>query len=427
MLNVTIVNCYQDSNKGSCAIAWGLIRRLEATGFVKSISVVSIFGEEFPLFGSVFRHLEKAFPHVTFLASPIKSLVEMSAANGRPAAIKRWHWRMHVLRRLLELRTPSGLNRRIDQDAALQAISQSDLVIDRGGPFFAAGRSLLNPSLYFFAWPLLFAKRIGVPYAFAPESVGPLSSVSARVFVRNLFEGSQFITVREDHSKSALTACGIAPDRIKTMLDSAFWVEPDFSPRVAASLERYHLEPNRFLAVCCRQWIDSMMQPYHSELARTIDGLVPDVFPRAALVLNTYCEKGRFDDRAATRHLFGLVKKKSYVSIIEEDFCPAELVALYGQARLLLGTRLHSVILALAGGTPAVAVSYAGPKTIGIMRLLGLGSDVLEMEAFKADEACQAVRSAIDRQHDTMKGINALRSESDRLFRSLLEEILQSG
>ena len=57
-MKVTIVNCYHDSNKGSCAILWGLIRRLRQTGLVKSISLVSMFQKDHPFYESSLRHIK---------------------------------------------------------------------------------------------------------------------------------------------------------------------------------------------------------------------------------------------------------------------------------------------------------------------------------------------------------------------------------
>jgi colanic acid/amylovoran biosynthesis protein len=45
-----------------------------------------------------------------------------------------------------------------------------------------------------------------------------------------------------------------------------------------------------------------------------------------------------------------------------------------------VGTRFHSVILSLAAGTPALAISYHGYKTKGIMEMLDLGELVFDID-----------------------------------------------
>jgi polysaccharide pyruvyl transferase WcaK-like protein len=94
--------------------------------------------------------------------------------------------------------------------------------------------------------------------------------------------------------------------------------------------------------------------------------------------------------------------------LIDQDLSPAELSLVYGRCSLLLGTRLHSCILAACGGTPPLAVSYLGPKTMGVLGALGLGSHVQHIENLDAtrlaESACgligdrQAISASIERR-----------------------------
>ena len=53
--------------------------------------------------------------------------------------------------------------------------------------------------------------------------------------------------------------------------------------------------------------------------------------------------------------------------LVSDDLAPEELSYLYGRCQVLLGTRLHSCILAACAATPVVAIRYQGFKTEGIM------------------------------------------------------------
>jgi len=421
-LKVTIVNGYHDSNKGSCAIAWGLIRRLERTGLVDSISLVSMLREDSPLFSSGFRHLRENFPEVNFLGSPVIGLADYLDRHKttRGHSFRQWLWAVSFLRQYLVM-NHSSPGRMAAHNPALRAILDSDLVVERGGPFFAAGRSPVNPSLYFYALPLLYARRGGIPFGFAPESIGPLANRFARNFVGDLFRDACFISVRENISRATLVKCGVKESSIQTMLDSAFWVKPRHSTRLSSVLSRHGLDRGSFISIVCRQWLEVDQRRYHRELAAVIDRLVPKIFPRAALVLNAYGPLGGPDDSRATRQLFEYIQKKEYVSLVEEDLAPDELAALYGQADLLLGTRLHSVILSLTGGTPVVAVSYGGPKTRGIMQLLGLDRYVVDINTVDRETIIALMRTAKQEQEPVIKQIPLYRERDDRIFFSLLE------
>src|SRR5688500_13028730 len=80
-VKITIVNCYDDSNKGSSAILWGLLRRLERTGAVDNVSLVSMFEQDHPLFKSAFRHVKTGFPNVVTVGSPLSSTVQLPSGS----------------------------------------------------------------------------------------------------------------------------------------------------------------------------------------------------------------------------------------------------------------------------------------------------------------------------------------------------------
>jgi polysaccharide pyruvyl transferase WcaK-like protein len=425
-MNVSIVNCYHDSNKGSCAILWGLIRRLQSTGLVNSISLVSMFQKTHPLYDSSFRHVKSGFPEVSTTYAPLPSSKDVvktkdEKIRGTRSSYKRLLSIVNAMIKLKFLTRKEGL-----LDQPLRTIITSDLVLDRGGPFFAANDRFFNLTLYKNAYPLLIAKKFGVPYALAPGTFGPFASKWAKRFVQRLVDDAVFVMARDLVSKDELATCSISPDRIAFSLDSAFWVEGYLSSRMKHIMNLHDLKPGQFLTVTTRSWYARPLQRYHEELAATIDSLVPSHFQKVALITNMVDPEDQLaDDRQATLHLYGLIKKKEFVTVLDDDFAPNELVGLYGQARLTLGTRLHSVIMALAAGSPAVAVSYIGHKTTGIMQTVGLNEYVLELEEFSREAAIPRIMSALSMSDQIMPKIERFRQEGDLIFRSALQRSLR--
>ena len=89
---------------------------------------------------------------------------------------------------------------------------------------------------------------------------------------------------------------------------------------------------------------------------------------------------------------------------------------------MTLGTRLHSVILALVGGAPVVAVSYL-PKTHGVMSTLGLDGFVLDMSDYRHDEAVGLVRRATTEQGHVADLLARLRARSDEHLGAFLRRL----
>lgn len=423
-MKVTIVNCYDDSNKGSSAILWGLIRRLQETGLVSSISLVSMFQKTHPFYESSLRHIKSEFPEVVVTSALLPSSHPSAASKRKKLGDIRSRYARLFSVANAEIRLRRLRAQKVYLDEACREIAASDLVLDRGGPFFTGTSRFLNLSLYGYAYPLLVARKLGVPIGFAPGTFGPFESNWARRFVRKLCEDAALIMVRDPISKDELASCDVNPKRIVLTLDSAFWVKPRLSDRIKRLMELHGLERGQFLAVTTRTWHPDRQRKYHEELAATIDSLVPHYFRKAVLVANVVDPGGRVGgDTRATRELYELIEKKQYVSVLDEDFAPDELVGIYGQARLVLGTRLHSVIMALAGGTPAVAVSYIGHKTQGIMQAVGLDQYLMQLDTFSRESALPLVLSASAMHGQIADRIEELRRQGNGVFNASIQAI----
>jgi polysaccharide pyruvyl transferase WcaK-like protein len=385
-----------------------------------------MFQREHILYGSSFRHIRDGFPNILTFGAPLPSSVESVTNRHKKIGDVKGQSARLLSSSKAAFKLLIGRNDKALLSDSFHAIATSDVVIDRGGPFFAARNRFLNISLYRYAYPLLIARKFGVPFGFAPGSHGPFTSKWSRWFVRKLFDDAAFIMARDAKSKEELVACSINPERIALTLDSAFWVEACMSERVKRAMDVCGLEPGQFLAVTTRQWHADRQRRYHRELAATIDALVPRYFCRAVLVTNVVDPSGQItDDKPATEALFEMIQQKDYVSVLTEDLRPDELVGLYGQAQLVLGTRLHSVIMALAAGTPAVAVSYVGHKTHGLMQLVGLPQYTLDLDTFSGEAAVPLVLSALSTRDQIGERIEKLRQQGNKVFQATFKNVCE--
>ena len=66
---------------------------------------------------------------------------------------------------------------------------------------------------------------------------------------------------------------------------------------------------------------------YHQELAATINRVVPKYFQKVVLVPNMIDPGGQMgDDMKVTKDLYDLIEKREYVSVLEEDLPPMNLL-----------------------------------------------------------------------------------------------------
>jgi colanic acid/amylovoran biosynthesis protein len=90
------------------------------------------------------------------------------------------------------------------------------------------------------------------------------------------------------------------------------------------------------------------------------------------------------DDRQVNARLFARAAQPDRVLVIAEALPPDVLQAAYGQMDYFIGTRMHSVILALNAGVPALAIGYLH-KTRGVLDELGLSDYCYDIEMLTAE------------------------------------------
>ncbi|HWQ14012.1 MAG TPA: polysaccharide pyruvyl transferase family protein, partial [Roseiflexaceae bacterium] len=127
---------------------------------------------------------------------------------------------------------------------------------------------------------------------------------------------------------------------------------------------------------------------YEQALAEAIDAIAAR---GGAVVLFAQCcgPSAVEDDRPVARRIYAMLRCKERVLLLDRPLPPRLLQAAYGQMDSFIGTRMHSVILALNAGVPALAVGYLH-KTAGMLAALGLAHRALDIGAVSGAQLLQA-------------------------------------
>lgn len=386
-IRVTLVHGWHDDNKGDCAIVMATLDLIGKHSPSASLGLVSTLSADNPSAATAYRHILQRFPGLRIAYSPVVSY-QPAKWGGRATGIFLWL-----------IRQPSAILRLIfgwsgRNNDALDLIRGADLVISKGGHIFHCERD--HPmewvNMYRRLFPLLLAWRFNVPYVLLGQSFGPFRGGLAKRAMTWTVSHAKAVFAREEISVSVLANLGVDKSKLKRCPDLAFSLRPSFTPRFHAVLERNQLKPKRFWAVTVRKWPTKMgLEKETVRFIKEMEILVRRILDegrteRVALIAHTVGPIPIECDVEPTRRLAETLKDLP-ITLIEEDLSPEELMALYGEAELLIGTRFHSVILALASGTPALAVSYFGPKALGIMSMLGMSDLCLEMGDFSWQKA----------------------------------------
>ncbi|MEJ2211311.1 MAG: polysaccharide pyruvyl transferase family protein, partial [Anaerolineae bacterium] len=260
-----------------------------------------------------------------------------------------------------------------DKRRLLRALRQADLVLSCGGGYFYSYRGLLPGTTF---WQNVvhayLAAALHKPLLFLPQSFGPFASSLARRGVRNLLERGSVLHVfaREEISYRLLREM-VGPAvqaRLSLCPDMAFYLAANGfgptardgtpgaeRPTLVMNLRPWAFPESRDPAARRESYMQAMLAAAHhfvrhygGQVVVVPQALGPDPAEDDRAICQEFCRRARCLPAAA--HLV-------HYSEPETSSLTGYLSLLSG-AKLLVGTRLHSCILALLGGVPAISIGY---------------------------------------------------------------------
>jgi polysaccharide pyruvyl transferase CsaB len=287
---------------------------------------------------------------------------------------------------------------RADFRAVLGAIERADVVLSGGGGLLQNATSL--KSLLYYAGIIRSAVRAGKPTIVFAQSIGPLDFVGRQI-VRESCRGIAAATVRDARSQ-ALLAPLLPGVRVERTADPVFLID---LPAERDDLANHGLGAGSdpLVLVSVRPWRN--FGDGAGRVAEAVDRLASAHGARIGFV----AFGGPADAEACT---VVMRKCRTNPTLLPVDGV-AELLHMFARARLVIGMRLHSLILAIRLGVPFIAVSY-DPKisamcedigyplaplwTAGERRLKTAAPTELADEAWsRRDELAGLTRSAAER------------------------------
>lgn len=252
---------------------------------------------------------------------------------------------------------------RTDLGSIRRALRQCDLLISGGGSLFQDVTSLR--SVLYYAGVLWLARRLGVPYVIFAQGVGPLRRRVSRSIVRRVFTRARQIMVRDRLSAELLARLGVPPESIEITADMAFALEP-VTPEARDQARRKHEIDSRkpVVALCFRPWPGG--QAPEMNLVQLCASLCLHGFQ----VVSVPMQPGDLDVTSA-------VGNGTPQAVLAPDGDPFRALEMLSACDVVVGMRLHGLILGILAGCVPVAVAY-DPKVSAFMESLRLSENCLE-------------------------------------------------
>jgi polysaccharide pyruvyl transferase CsaB len=291
---------------------------------------------------------------------------------------------------------------RMDLARVRGAIESADVVLSGGGGLLQNVTSLR--SLLYYSGVIRSAIRAGKPTMVFAQSIGPLD-FWGRAMVRNFCKGLRAATVRDERSRALLRSLlpGVPVERTA---DPVFLFEPAGAPLDLAA-EGLAGDDAPLVVVSVRKWqgADATAQA----LANAVDHLAGRHGARVAFLPLG----GPPDAEVATT----IIRRCGSAPVLLPDYPLGQAAQVIGRASLVIGMRLHALVIAARLGVPFLALPY-DPKVTALLEDLRYPAGPLFVPGRPlppADEIARRLDDAWARRAELAAHLASVRPEIEQL------------
>lgn len=304
------------------------------------------------------------------------------------------------------------------------AVSHCDLLLSGGGSLFQDVSSA-NGVLYYLGI-IFLAKFLEKPVMIYAQGIGPLKKKRNRKIASWLLNKVNEITVRDQESKDDLLAMGVQ-QKITVTADPVLSLHKDGVDQKPGSeiLKRYGIkreEGQKLLGVYLRSWEKN------------------DYLPELVDALNKMVEKGwkivfvpmQFPgDIPVAKEVERFLNSGGGV-LLKENYSPEEIMSITKNFDLIVGMRLHSLIMAAVAGVPMVGLSY-DPKVDRFLHQVGQIA-LISVNNFKAQTLVEMLTWTDEKRDDIVTELETRTRamyqkawQNARIAINMLEELDSKG
>ncbi|HHT63570.1 MAG TPA: polysaccharide pyruvyl transferase CsaB, partial [Clostridia bacterium] len=218
----------------------------------------------------------------------------------------------------------------------LPVLKDCDLFISGGGSLL---QDVTGPkSILYYLALICLARFLRKPVMIYAQGIGPVHRPWARKLTGWVLNKVDLVTVRDEESRSDLESMGVFRPPVKVTVDPVMGWERIPAPLVPDNLKLLNADKSKFVGVSLRHWPGLNA----GELAALGDYLVGQGYQ---VVFLPFHFPG---DVSLCREVAKQMKEESY--LIKDNLSSPEMMDVVGKMHLVVGMRLHALIMAGAQG-----------------------------------------------------------------------------
>jgi colanic acid/amylovoran biosynthesis protein len=270
----------------------------------------------------------------------------------------------------------------------------ADVIISCGGSFLT-DTYYLDFILAGYNLGLALGKRM----ILLGQTLGPFRQASKAALVAGFLRRFDLVVVRDERSVDVARKLQLSDARLVLGADMAF--------NLATETTREHADsgPVR-VGVSVRKWIypnsaepGRMHASYVSRMARALDLIVAQSGVTITFISTCQGEaEYAFHDDEVAEEVRGLMEFGDRTEVDHNFNTPMEFTQKVSRMHAFIGTRMHSCILALMAGVPAINLEYEF-KSRELYRRLGCEEFVLDVTNFRPEEVAELLQAVLGSRH----------------------------
>lgn len=283
-----------------------------------------------------------------------------------------------------------------------------DIVAFNGGNLLRCESFIDYTRLCALLYPLKIAQKAHIPYIIMPQSASKIDSVG-RNKITPLIKTASQVFFREKESFDYMSHL-IPSDNYRQTIDLAFFINKTSLPKihrkkVIALTMRFHTVGD----------IGYMPEKNQSDIFEQMSRYVANFRSQYDFIVVVQTDKD-FDKSEAFAKLHGLPIVKS------ND--PVELLEIYSSVSLLIGMRLHSIILALSVGTPCFGLFYKqwGLKNSGLMNYFNMPYRMMD-DTIQSDSDIDSIGDLLSQVNNFSSSIKKIIADEYKFFTGELTKL----
>ena len=246
---------------------------------------------------------------------------------------------------------------------------------------------------------LRLAKRLKVKTALCAVGIENIRYDKSKRLIKDALNSADLITVRDHISRDILVDLGIT-NEVKIVADPVILLSNNNIEKI-----RKVLMPLKVI-ICIRHWFD---KGFYIGKPEVNENFIQSLSIAADFLVEHYNAKIEFipfritsydDDRVVIKQVMSYMKRKDGANVYPHTPTVDEFINIIKESSLVIGMRLHSLILAASVGIPVIGLAYM-PKVRGYMECIEQSKYSLDLETITSEK----LTSLID---DVFKNYNAI-------------------